>query len=262
MPTPSPPGTDASGWMLSVVFTAVVGSFLATTLITQATSTAVGSLSDSIVYNSSPSIQRLASLRASTLEVELVLSRYLHGEGSRSAPASQLDSSLDRLKSGVQGYIEQPRISELQQAWVRFDELVKGTRSEADAGRYIEARQTFAGAVNPAGIRLVDSAVRAIEFNAQNGRVLASRIKETRHRTIWLMSMLTACCAVLGIAGALLIHRQARIRRNLVEAHSKFLEARAAELEQFAGRVAHDIRNPLSTASISATVTRPIRAMR
>ena len=35
---------------------------------------AVGSLSDSIVYNSSPSIERLASLRASTLEVELALS--------------------------------------------------------------------------------------------------------------------------------------------------------------------------------------------
>src|SRR5437868_6366436 len=192
MPTPPPPGKDASGWMLSVVFTAVVGSFLATTLITQVTSTAVGSLSDSIVYNSSPSIERLASLRASTLEVELALSRYLHGEGSRSAIASQLDSSLDRLKSGVHGYValpafpdEQQRITELQQAWVRFDELVRGTRSEADAGRYSEARQTFAGTVNPTGTRLVDSAVRAIEFNAQNGRALASRIKETRHRTIW-----------------------------------------------------------------------------
>jgi signal transduction histidine kinase len=32
------------------------------------------------------------------------------------------------------------------------------------------------------------------------------------------------------------------------------LEQRAAELEQFAGRVAHDIRNPLATASMSAEV--------
>src|SRR5256885_3152277 len=212
MSTPSPPGKDPSGWMLSLVFTAVVGSFLATTLITQESSTAVGSLSDSIVYNSSPSIRRLASLRASTLEVELALSQYLHGKGSRSAVGSQLDSSLDRLKSGVQGYValpafpdEQPSISELRQAWVRFDEVVTGTRSEADAGRYSEARQTFAGTVNPAGTRLVDSAVRAIEFNAQNGRALASRIKETRQRTIRLMNALTACCVVLGIAGALLI---------------------------------------------------------
>src|SRR5437868_15020769 len=108
MPTPPRPGKDASGWMLSVVFTAVVGSFLATTLITQVTSTAVGSLSDSIVYNSSPSIQSLASLRASTLEVELALSRYLHEEESRSAIPSHLDSSLHRLKSGVQGYVALP----------------------------------------------------------------------------------------------------------------------------------------------------------
>jgi signal transduction histidine kinase len=245
--------------MLAVVFTAVLGSFFATTLITVVTSQAVSSLSDSIVHNSSPSIQRLASLRASTVEVELALSHYLHEGGSPTLLATRVDSSLDKVREGVQGYLSLPVFpgeerwhDQLEQSWARFNESVRRTRNEAEANKYAEARQTSAEIVNPAATLLVDAALRAIEFNADNGRALASRIKETRRRAIWLMSALTASCAVLGVAGAILIHRQARTRRTLVEAHAKFLEARAAELEQFAGRVAHDIRNPLSTAGMAA----------
>ena len=248
--------------MLAVVFTAVLGSFLATTVLTVVTSDAVSSLSDSIVHNSSPSIQRLASLRASTIEVELALSHYLHEGGSPTLLAAQVDSSLDKVRGGVQGYLSLPVFpgeerwhGELERAWVQFNESVRRTRDEVEARKYAEARQTYAEIVNPAATLLVDAAVRAIEFNAENGRAIASRIKETRHRAIWLMSALTAWCAVLGAAGAILIYRQARARRTLVEAHAKFLEARAAELEQFAGRVAHDIRNPLSTAGLAAELT-------
>ena len=98
--------------------------------------------------------------------------------------------------------------------------------------------------------------MRAIEFNAENGRTLASRNQaDTLSAPLRLMNVLTACCVRLGLAGALLIQRQARTGRALVEAHSKVLEARAEELEQFAGRVAHDIRNPLATATMAAELT-------
>jgi signal transduction histidine kinase len=101
---------------------------------------------------------------------------------------------------------------------------------------------------------LVDSSLRAIEFNAQAGRALAARITRTRQRTGWMSIGLAGACAVLGLAGALLLYRQSLSRRALVDAYAKFLEQRAAELEQFAGRVAHDIRNPLATASMNAEV--------
>ncbi|MGZ5970997.1 MAG: sensor histidine kinase, partial [Polyangiales bacterium] len=42
------------------------------------------------------------------------------------------------------------------------------------------------------------------------------------------------------------------LRRALATTHFAAIEARAAELEQFAGRVAHDIRNPLAAARVAA----------
>jgi signal transduction histidine kinase len=259
MPAPPRPGKDASGRMLSVVFTAVIGSFLATIVIAQVTSRSIGSDADGIVTNSSPSIRDLATLRGATLETELALSEYLHQGGAPSEIGARIDSAVEKVKSGVDGYLalpafpeEQPRHAELQEAWIRFDESVRRTRQEADANDAGEARQMFAGLVDARANRLIDAALRAIEFNAQAGRMLAARITKTRHRTIWLSNALAASCVVLGLAGALLLHRQTRSRRALVEAHAKFLEDRAAELEQFAGRVAHDIRNPLATAVMGA----------
>jgi signal transduction histidine kinase len=69
---------------------------------------------------------------------------------------------------------------------------------------------------------------------------------------LWLSNGLNAVCGILAVIVAGLLHREARTRRALFDAHTKFLEARAAELEQFAGRVAHDIRNPLSAARMAA----------
>jgi signal transduction histidine kinase len=51
---------------------------------------------------------------------------------------------------------------------------------------------------------------------------------------------------------AWMLHRQVAARRALADAHVATLETRAHELEHFAGRVAHDIRNPLSAARMAA----------
>lgn len=259
MTEPPRPGRDTTGRLLPVVFTAVIGSFLATIVIALVTSRSIGSDAETIVTNSSPSIRELATLRGSTLETELALSEYLHEGAGRREIGARVDAGLAKLKGAVDAYLALPALpdegrvhAELQEARVRFDESVELARREADARNDDEARRTFIALVTPRGDRLVDSALRAIEFNAQAGRTMAAHIRGTRRRTVALSIALAASCVVLGLAGALLLYRQSRSRRALVEAHAKFLEDRAAELEQFAGRVAHDIRNPLATASLGA----------
>jgi signal transduction histidine kinase len=93
--------------------------------------------------------------------------------------------------------------------------------------------------------------MRAIEFNAEKGKELASKIKATRARTTFLTYGLATSCVVLGLAATLLVHLRSRERRSLDQAHAEVLEARSAELEQFAERVAHDIRGPLSAARMA-----------
>ena len=259
MPAPKTPAKDASTRVLFVVFTLVMGSFLLTTLAVQRASREVDTLSDAIVSSSAPSIERLAALRGSTLEVELALSHYVHPPSGRTPQAPPLDRAARRLHDEVRAYLaltdlpgEEHHENAVQQAWARFDESVRRTRELVDGGDVRQAAQRFSAVVEPAAGRLLDAAVRAIEFDAQYGRQLAARIKQIRHRTLWLANGLTAFCVALGVAGALFIERQARNRRCAQLAYASFLEERAAELEQFAGRVAHDIRNPLSSAKMGA----------
>jgi signal transduction histidine kinase len=109
-----------------------------------------------------------------------------------------------------------------------------------------------AAKVEPAARRILEVVTRAIEHNAVRGRELAATIHETRRQSLWLSIGLTSICVLLAVVVAWQLHRQSRTRRALFDSHTKSLETRAAELEQFAGRVAHDIRNPLSAARMAA----------
>jgi signal transduction histidine kinase len=64
--------------------------------------------------------------------------------------------------------------------------------------------------------------------------------------------VLDGVCAALAILAAWLLLRQMRSRHALVESTLRFHEERAAEMERFSGRVAHDIRNPLQAARLAA----------
>jgi signal transduction histidine kinase len=254
----SVPRTSGSERMLFSVFAAVICSFLVATIVSERTSSEVESLSESIVSDSTPSIERLAAVRGATLEVELALAAYLDAPEAEPA-ATEVDTSLRRLKDDIQGYLALPMFhaekaywTALDQTWVAFDQAARRTKELIAHGALPAAGELVSHEVTPMALRLIDASVRAIEFNAQNGRSLAERIKEARRRSVRLASILDAVCVLLGAAGAVLMWQQSRSRRSLVDANARSLEARALELEQFAGRVAHDIRNPLAAATMAA----------
>src|SRR5690606_28232673 len=178
---------------------------------------------------------------------------------SKSSVAPSTEAALATLADEVADYLSLPSFPDervhlyaVQQTWARFDESVRRTLELLRAGSNDDAWSMLANYVEPSGKRLLDASMNAIRFNAQMGRELADEIREHRRRTIWIANGLSALCVVLGAAGAVLLHRQSRHRRLMVQRYAEALEIRAAELEQFAGRVAHDIRNPLGTVQMSA----------
>lgn len=248
-----------SGRTLSLAFAAVVGSFLVTNFIVQRSSAAVGALSESIIYNSAPSIEHLAFVRRSVLETELALSRYIHEPLLRPEMGRVLEAASVRVREGTYEYLrlpaypgEQALWMEVQESWLHFDNAVRHARELAAANEDADARTMFGQKVEPAARQILEVVTRAIEHNALRGRDLAAEIRETRRQTLWLSVGLTSICVLLAVVVAWQLHRQSRTRRALFDAHTKSLEMRAAELEQFAGRVAHDIRNPLSAARMAA----------
>jgi len=255
---PTIPGKDPSRLLIAVL-AAVMAAFVLTALVTQRTSVKVASLSDEIVSVSSPSIERLASMRSVVFEVQLTLAESLrHGPGAADR-LTILDESLKVLNEDVQGYLTLPVLQneesywrEIQAALSRFDEAVRRTRDLVRSGAVTDAQAEVTRDVEPSGRRLIGAALSAIEFHARNSRGWASEMKDARRRAVLIANLSSGICFAFGIAGLVLIRRQARRHRALVQAHSAFHEARANEFEQFAGRVAHDIKNPLSAAHMAA----------
>ncbi|WPB80367.1 ATP-binding protein [Archangium violaceum] len=245
--------------MLALAFAAVVGSFLVTNILVQRSSAAVGALSESIIHNSAPSIEHLAVARRAVLETELALSRFIHEPLLRPELGRTLETASARVKQGTYDYLSLPSYPgeqvlwlDVQESWLQFDNAVQQARELAESNKGAEASAMFGQKVEPAARRVLEDISRASELNAVRGRELAADIRETRRQTLWLSIGLTSVCVLLAVLVAWQLYRQSRTRRALFDAHTRSLETRAAELEQFAGRVAHDIRNPLSAARMAA----------
>jgi len=65
-----------------------------------------------------------------------------------------------------------------------------------------------------------------------------------------LTTVLGIVSLVVAIIAGILVLRLLRSRDRLTREHSRLLTERAAELEAFAGRVAHDLKNPLGTMAV------------
>ncbi|WP_375758946.1 sensor histidine kinase [Corallococcus exercitus] len=259
MPTPRPAGTDVSWKLLFLAFAAVVGSFFATSLIVQRSSMAISDLSADIIHNSAPSIEHLALVRRAVLEAELVLARFINEPAHRAELDGELGTALSEARAGISQYLSLPALPgeqavrrDVQESWLRFEAAVKQARTDAASVREGAEGALFERDVEPPGRRLLEDITRSIEWNAVRGRELAERIREARREAVWLSASLHALCGILAGVVAWLLYRELQGRRALADAHTKFVEARAEELEQFAGRVAHDIRNPLSSARMAA----------
>src|SRR4051794_26629225 len=94
----TPETTNGAGRLLWLAFAAVVSSFFLTTFIVQRASTSVSTLSESIIANSGPSIEHLASVRRAVLEAELNLSRFVYEPQRRLGVGVSLDAEMARIQ--------------------------------------------------------------------------------------------------------------------------------------------------------------------
>ncbi|HTP26071.1 MAG TPA: HAMP domain-containing sensor histidine kinase [Anaeromyxobacteraceae bacterium] len=241
-------------------FALVVASFLAATLFTHHATSQIDAASDAIAYDTAPSIQHLAAVRvearqmASLVERELRLP-FLSVSGRE---RTQLEWSMASLDLEVTAYLVLPLSEGERSLWAEvrvrsaaFQSAVRRVLALADAGARDAARDAIAGEVYPAEARLLDSANRAIELNAESGRRQAIRIKYVRHRALRLGIALDILCAMLAALAGVHVWREGRRRVAALVAKAQLHQDRARELELFAGRVAHDIANPVGAAAMA-----------
>jgi signal transduction histidine kinase len=244
---------------LVLAFVAVVGSFFASNLIVEQSSRAISDLAVRIIEDSSPSIEYLARVRKSVLEAELALLHFVSDPVGGPTTLPTLDDALRDVDKNTRAYLALPPNAgenalfvDVRASWIDFSAAISETRRMAAAKMTAEAYASLSEKVEPARARFLEAVTRVMEHNAVYGRETASEIRRVRLRTRHLVTAVNIACALLAAAVAWLLNREIRERRALLQAQLQLVHERAEELEQFAGRVAHDIRGPLSVAGTAA----------
>jgi signal transduction histidine kinase len=235
-------------------FLAVAVTFAVANAYGQYAMARIDSASDEIAYDSAPSIEHLAGLRAAVRHVEFLLER---GARTGDAARDEVERALSEVHANTRAYLVFPKFPGELKAW---EDVERGLDDfEAAVHRTLAHRAAGAGALAQASLaevasaadRITDAAARDIELNAEAGRDLALRIKAVRHSAAWAAWVLTASCVAFTLVAGLLVLRQVRRHQDLVDRHAALQEQRASELEIFAGRAAHDILNPVAATQMA-----------
>lgn len=211
---------------IHVVFAATVLSFLTASAFVHMKLRAVDHAALRISTNTAPSIERLADARAELRHLQVVVAST---NDPRAVHAAQ--RALDER---VDAYLSLPVLPEEHDTWAR----VLAARAHVDDA--IHGYDATPGELEVATQELQDALAASIRQSVADTTEFAREIKTFRERATLLAIVLDLTCVVIAVGGALLIRRLVREQ-----------EARADELEAFAGRVAHDILGPLNTVSFA-----------
>jgi signal transduction histidine kinase len=256
-------GAQTPRWFLLLAFTAVASSFVGATVFTTYSSHHIDEASLSIAGSAMPSIRHLAAARADLRELQILFHDAITKveAGQPVTKRLQIERTRAALATELEAYWNQPAYpgerqlrTTLNQDRQELEAASDRTLSSIDARDARSARNLFDHDLRIASDATSSGIAAAIELNADVARDLASRVQRAHRRSIRVAVTLDAVAVLLTGFAAMLVLRALRRAERKREAHNQLLAARANELEQFAGRVAHDILSPLGAAGLVFSV--------
>jgi signal transduction histidine kinase len=256
----SPSVSRKAGRVLVVAIVLTAASFIGSTYVSERAAAGIHADAQAIIDNSSPSVAHLSSLRTDLrrLEVEVddFVDRAVAGLPPSDGGRAAITTTIDRLFGEWDAYIRLPAFPGESDSWARTAEALRDVRDTSvhlralvDAGRLMKADALLEDGFKPL-VEFADERVsRLRDFDSVQGTRLAREIDATYHRSVRLLLLLHTLSALFALVTALLAAR-------VVHQNVDLLESRAAELEQFAGRVAHDILGSIAAATLSVEVAR------
>jgi signal transduction histidine kinase len=249
---------------LIVVAVLAIAAFIGAEAVGHALASRIDVASDSLARNSSPSIAKLAALHGEVRQLQYRLDAYVDERAAgNTASLAAVDASVDTIGEDTRAYLElspfpgeRPYWDDLQQAVVSLNRTVSRVLTLVDEGEANKAQLVVARDLTEAADRTTTKALAAIAFNAKNERALAIDIQKARHQANIVSWSLTGLAVVLTGALGLLARRLVRQQAEVHAAEARLTSRRIEELEVFAGRVAHDIMNPVAAASMAIDLAR------
>ena len=129
--------------------------------------------------------------------------------------------------------------------------------ADTESGDRERARETADRVVRAKANRSAQLLRHLVRFNAEHAAESSMRIQATRRKVVLVASVLNAATLLFTGAVAFWIWRIFRSYSRLQREHADLVERRAAELEIFGRRVAHDLLSPLSSLTFCLTAFKP-----
>jgi len=241
---------------LVTAFAAVVLSFVAASWFGQHHASEIERAALSIQTNAAPSIRRLANARAELRRLQLLVHRALD-ETTHRERVLEISAGRQLLDEEIAEYRRLPTYPGENVAWRQAEtslarmDLALAAIVEAIGRHDLEAAREQQERLDAASEALARALSSAIDLNVAVASALAAEIQQSRRRGIIWAVVLDAAGVLLACLAAGLSLRVSRAHSRGVQAYRELAETRAAELEQFAARLAHDVRTPLSVIKLS-----------
>ncbi len=245
-------------WLRAFIVVVVL-RFVGATGFGQWQSASIDRAASQIADRIAPRIDRLAAARVEirTLRVLLMEDLDAREDGEQGIDPHIIEESQRTMNHAFEDYLIRPSDPTEAQEFItiltakqKLDHDVALFQADIANGDLPSAHRRLRD-VALATSDLQGAITREIEREAERAQQLAVEIRHLRTRNMILAFALDVVSTGIAIAGALALLRLIRSRAKLAANHEELQEERVAELEQFAGRVAHDILSPLGTVAFA-----------
>jgi signal transduction histidine kinase len=239
-------------------FAATLLAFFAVMTFVQLYSREIGQLAVAVSQDAVPGVEHLSVPRSEVRRVEMLSTALvLRASDGQNFDPEPLRQSVARLERHVDSF--QPLVSDSSEAraWelarLRMDELRDTSEQISDAtrsGQLRRGRELALGELRERAERASDALVDIQTLNTTMARNQAHAIYRLWKRSTPTAYALCAAAALLTLWAAFSAWRTIKLFAQVLDLRRQQSEERARELEQFAGRIAHDLSNPLAAAML------------
>jgi signal transduction histidine kinase len=236
----------------------VVLSFAAALVYLQFRLEPVAQRASSVIDHAAPSIQHLSVAQTKLAALGMHVSDYVSRMSeSPEALRDEIAGARRQLRVELQAFRdlpefpgESPLLEQVDGDVAALDRLTAAALEQTDAGDAVAAKRTLHRELQPRVLATSADLSQLRVLNARYASAAAVDILRTRHEAMWIAAGFGAVGLAIAIATTIFLLRLLGSRARLINEHTEILAARATELEAFAGRVAHDLRNPLSAIAL------------
>jgi signal transduction histidine kinase len=208
-----------------------------------------------ITENAVPSLQHLANMRVELARLGKSARDLVAADSPTASPiAATIDTARARIDSEFHLYRALPN-SAAEARWVptvgqRLVQLRGATERVLDTAGTAAGQDTLRDVFEPA-LEQTDAATGTLQrLSETEARAHATRILQTRRQATFIATLLGTASLAIAFVTTFLVLRVLRARAQITQRYVRLQAERNAELEAFAGRVAHDLRDPLGAIAL------------